>query len=107
MITLETKIDVIVRVINLIKVCMFWHLHSFNFCFLFCFTQCVSVSIIVRVKSFTFTHLYIACKNSVSDLHLHLHCFYRAKNYLHNLTLTHFKFINYSYTFCDATHTLT
>lgn len=51
----------------------------------------------------------MACKNSVSgsNLHLHLHCFYMAKNYLHGLTLTHFKFVNYPYMFCDATHTLT
>jgi hypothetical protein len=28
-----------------------------------------------------------------------------AKNYLHSLTLTHFKFVNYTYTFCDPTLT--
>lgn len=50
---------------------------------------------------------YFVCV--VGDLHLHLHCFYTGKNYLHDLTLTHthFKFVNYTYTFCDLTFKLT
>jgi hypothetical protein len=69
--------------------------------FFVCFAQCVSVS------SFTVTCLYMESKNSVSDLHLHLHCFYIAKNYLHGFTLTRFKFVNYTYMFCDPTLALT